>query len=150
MNTKSDVFRALGNAVRTIRARVDRTLQGSGLRLGQYQVLRHLWEEDGLTPREIADRLDVEMPTVTRTVQRMVRDGLVQRRAHPADARSVRIYLSKRGSDLRPVLTEIVGEQTERALRGFSTAERAEFAELLERLAENCHDEEDGRHNRRT
>jgi len=142
MNAKSDVIRALGNAVRTIRARVDRTLQNSGLRLGQYQVLRHLWDEDGLTPREIADRLDVEMPTVTRTVQRMVRDGLVQRRAHPGDARSVRIYLTKRGSDLRPVLTEIVGEQTERALRGFSAQERSEFAELLERLAENCRDEQ--------
>lgn len=141
MNAKGDVFRALGNAVRTIRARIDRTLQNSGLRLGQYQVLRHLWDEDGLTPREIADRLDVEMPTVTRTVQRMVRDGLVQRRAHPADARSVRIYLTKRGSDLRPVLLEIVGEQTEHALRGFSSHERAEFAMLLERLAENCRDD---------
>jgi DNA-binding MarR family transcriptional regulator len=150
MNAKSDVFRALGNAVRTIRARVDRTLQHSGLRLGQYQVLRHLGDDDGLTPREIADRLDVEMPTITRTVQRMVRDGLVQRRAHPADARSVRIYLTKRGSDLRPVLSEIVGEQTERALRGFSAQERAEFADLLERLAENCRDDEDGRHNKRS
>jgi MarR family transcriptional regulator, organic hydroperoxide resistance regulator len=150
MNAKSDVFRALGNAVRTIRARVDRTLQHSGLRLGQYQVLRHLWDDDGLTPREIADRLDVEMPTITRTVQRMVRDGLVQRRAHPADARSVRIYLTKRGSDLRPVLSEIVGEQTERALRGFSAQERSDFADLLERLAENCRDDEDGRHNKRS
>jgi DNA-binding MarR family transcriptional regulator len=146
MNTHGDVIRALGNAVRTIRARVDRALQNSGLRLGQYQVLRHLWDEDGLTPREIADRLDVEMPTVTRTVQRMVRDGLVQRRAHPADARSVRIYLTKRGTELRPVLDEIVDAQTEQALRGFSPQERGEFAALLERLAENSR--EDGGHNR--
>ena len=142
MNAKSDVFRALGNAVRTLRARVDRTLQNSGLRLGQYQVLRHLWEEDGLTPREIADRLGVEMPTVTRTVQRMVRDGLVARRAHPEDARSVRIYLTKRGLDLRPALAEIIAEQTERALRGFSPGERAEFAEMLDRIAENCKEED--------
>jgi MarR family transcriptional regulator, organic hydroperoxide resistance regulator len=146
MNAHGDVIRALGNAVRTIRARVDRALQNSGLRLGQYQVLRHLWDEDGLTPREIADRLDVEMPTVTRTVQRMVRDGLVLRRAHPADARSVRIYLTKRGTELRPALDEIVDAQTEQALRGFSPQERSEFAAFLERLAENSR--EDGGHNR--
>jgi hypothetical protein len=48
------------------------------------------------------------------------------------------------------VLSEIVGEQTERALRGFSAQERAEFADLLERLAENCRDDEDGRHNKRS
>jgi MarR family transcriptional regulator, organic hydroperoxide resistance regulator len=141
MNPHGDVFRALGNAVRTIRSRVDRTLQNSGLRLGQYQVLRHLWDEDGLTPREIASRLDVEMPTITRTVQRMVRDGLVQRRAHPDDARSVRIYLTKRGVDLRPALAEIIGEQTEHAMRGFLPHERTVFVEMLDRIAENCKDE---------
>jgi DNA-binding MarR family transcriptional regulator len=141
MNPHGDVFRALGNAVRTIRSRVDRTLQNSGLRLGQYQVLRHLWDEDGLTPREIAGRLDVEMPTITRTVQRMVRDGLVQRRAHPDDARSVRIYLTKRGVDLRPALAEIIGEQTEHAMRGFLPHERTAFVEMLDRIAENCKDE---------
>jgi MarR family transcriptional regulator, organic hydroperoxide resistance regulator len=142
MNPETEFFRALGNVVRVLRAHVDRALQRSGLRLGQYQVLRHLWEDDGLTPREIADRLTVEMPTVTRTVQRMVRDGLVERHAHPDDARSVRIYLTKRGSELRPQLAEIISEQTERALRGFSPQERTEFVHLLERISENSRGEE--------
>ncbi|HEX8807131.1 MAG TPA: MarR family transcriptional regulator [Candidatus Aquilonibacter sp.] len=142
MNPETEFFRALGNVVRVLRARVDRALQNSGLRLGQYQVLRHLWEDDGLTPREIADRLTVEMPTVTRTVQRMVRDGLVERHAHPDDARSVRIYLTKRGSELRPQLAEIIGQQTERALRGFGAQERAAFVHMLERITENSRDEE--------
>jgi MarR family transcriptional regulator, organic hydroperoxide resistance regulator len=142
MNPETEFFRELGNVVRVLRARVDRALQQSGLRLGQYQVLRHLWDDDGLTPREIADRLTVEMPTVTRTVQRMVRDGLVERQAHPDDARSVRIYLTKRGADLRAQLAEIIGEQTERALRGFAPQERASFVQMLERITENSKDEE--------
>jgi MarR family transcriptional regulator, organic hydroperoxide resistance regulator len=142
MTAQSEMFRALGNAVRAVRARVDRALQRSGLRLGQYQVLRLLWEEDGLTPREIADRLTVEMPTVTRTVQRMLRDGLVERQAHPDDARSVRIYLTKRSFDLRPQLAEIIDEQTERALHGFSAPERAAFVAMLDRVAENARHEE--------
>ncbi|HEY5341230.1 MAG TPA: MarR family transcriptional regulator, partial [Candidatus Aquilonibacter sp.] len=79
------MLRTLGTTMRTVRSHVDRTLQQTGLRLGQFQVLRHLWGDDGLTPRELATRLDVEMPTVTRTVQRMIRDGLVDRRAHPDD-----------------------------------------------------------------
>lgn len=142
MNPETEFFRALGNVVRILRARVDRALQRSGLRLGQYQVLRHLWDDDGLTPREIADRLTVEMPTVTRTVQRMVRDGLVERQAHPDDARSVRIYLTKRGMDLRSQLAEIIAGQTEHALRGFSPQDRAAFVRMLERIAENTRDEE--------
>jgi MarR family transcriptional regulator, organic hydroperoxide resistance regulator len=141
MNAESDVFRALGNVVRVVRARMDRALQRCGLRLGQYQVLRHLWDDDGLTPREIADRLTVEMPTVTRTVQRMVRDGLVERQAHPDDARSVRIYLTKRGLDLRAQLAATVAEQTEHAMRGFTPEERTRFVAMLERISENAKDE---------
>ncbi|HTU70877.1 MAG TPA: MarR family transcriptional regulator [Candidatus Baltobacteraceae bacterium] len=140
MSAERDVVKTLGNTVRTIRARVDRALQQSGSRLGQYQVLRHLWEIDGLTPREIADRLDVEMPTITRTVQRMVRDGLVARQAHPQDARSVRIYLTDRGRSLQPVLSAIIDRETEHALRGFSPHDRATLVRILEGISENCKD----------
>jgi MarR family transcriptional regulator, organic hydroperoxide resistance regulator len=142
MNPESDVFRALGNVVRIVRARLDRALQRCGLRLGQYQVLRHLWEEDGLTPREIADRLTVEMPTVTRTVQRMLRDGFVDRQAHPDDARSVRIYLTKRGMELRTQLAAIIADQTEHALRGFTPQERETFVRMLERISENAREQD--------
>jgi MarR family transcriptional regulator, organic hydroperoxide resistance regulator len=133
-----DVLRTLGNTVRTVRARVDRSLQQVGLRLGQYQVLSHLWKEDGLTPREIAERLDVEMPTVTRTVQRMVRDGLVRREAHQSDARSVRIYLTKRGTELEAELESILDRETERALDGFSSDDRRSLVHMLERISENA------------
>jgi MarR family transcriptional regulator, organic hydroperoxide resistance regulator len=132
-----DVLRTLGNTVRTVRARVDRSLQLVGLRLGQYQVLNHLWKEDGLTPREIAARLDVEMPTVTRTVQRMVRDGLVRREAHQSDARSVRICLTKRGTELEAELEAILDRETERALQGFSTDDRRSLVRMLEQISEN-------------
>lgn len=140
MSEQRDVLRTLGNTVRTVRARVDRSLQRVGLRLGQFQVLSHLWKEDGLTPRDIAARLDVEMPTVTRTVQRMVRDGLVRREAHQSDARSVRIYLTKRGSELEPVLEEILERETEHALRGFSAEDRHALVRMLDRIIENARD----------
>lgn len=137
MTHEGDELRALGKTVRAVRARVDRSLQHCGLRLGQYQVLHFLWESDGLTPREIAARLDVEMPTVTRTVQRMIRDGLVHREAHPDDARSVRIYLTRRGSQLQAELAQLLERETERALQGFSPSERASLLRMLERISEN-------------
>lgn len=141
MSEKPDVLDAIGTAVRGLRSRLDRALQGAGLRLGQYQLLRLLWEHDGLTPRELADRLTVEMPTVTRTVQRMVRDGLARREAHPSDARSVRIYLTERGQRVRERVSEIFAQETERALEGFSAAERATLVELMRRMAVNTRHE---------
>ncbi len=134
----TDVLSALGATVRTLRARLDRELRTEGLRLGQYQVLSILWEEDGLTPRELSNRLSVEMPTVTRTVQRMVRDGLVRREDHPSDARSVYIRLTDKGNGLRPMIQRLLERETTRMLQGFTDNDREEFISLLERILNNA------------
>jgi len=133
-----DVYRTLGTTVRLLRSKLDRALQSVGLRLGQFQVLRLLWEHDGLTPRELSDRLGVEMPTVTRTIQRMVRDGLVRREAHPADARSVQIFVAARANELKDQVAGILTSETEASLAGFSEAEREELVGFLERMASNA------------
>lgn len=126
-----------GQTVRALRAHIDRMLSAHGLRLGQYQLLRVLWERDGQTPRQLAEQVGVEMPTVTRTVQRMVRDGLVRREANPKDARSVHIYLSKRGWDVQSLASQILDQGTEKALAGFSAADRAHLVGELRRILEN-------------
>jgi DNA-binding MarR family transcriptional regulator len=138
MSERSDVVRALGNAVRLLRGRLDAELQQHGLRLGQFNILRLLWERDGLTPGQLADGLAVEMPTVTRTVQRMVRDALVRRQAHPNDARSVRIFLTSRGHAVREELSGLLDRFTERVLHGLGEAERTALVELLETIAANA------------
>ncbi len=112
-------------------------LRERGLRLGQYQLLRVLWHEDGLTPREIAERAGVEMPTVTRTVQRMLRDGLVAREAHPHDARSVVIRLAPKGRALEGPTTELRRSFHEAMLAGIPQAGRSQFVATLELLLAN-------------
>jgi MarR family transcriptional regulator, organic hydroperoxide resistance regulator len=142
MKSQSDVFATIGATVRAVRARLDRSLQDAGLRLGQYMLLRLLWEQDGLTPRELAEGLDVEMPTVTRTAQRLLRDGFVRREAHPEDARSVRIYLTPRGREQRERAGRILARETEHALHGLTPSERHDLIALMERITENVrHDD---------
>ncbi len=128
----------LGATVRTLRARLDRELRTEGLRLGQYQVLSVLWNEDALTPRELSARLNVEMPTVTRTVQRMVRDGLVRRKAHSHDARSVHICITEKGTALRGPIERLLERETARLLDGFTEGEARALVDLLERMRANA------------
>lgn len=134
----TDVLNALGATVRTLRASLDRALRGKGLRLGQYQVLYVLWDADGLTPRDLAQRLAVEMPTVTRTVQRMLRDGLVRREDHPSDARSVNIFLTDKGRAIRRNIEVLLEEYMSCVLAGFTNAERGQMVSLLERMHANA------------
>ncbi len=133
------VLSVLGATVRAARGCLDRELiaRADGLRIGQFTALRVLWEQDGLTPRELSERLGVEMPTVTNTVGRMVRNALVERRPHPTDARSVVIFLTPKGVAMEERVASVVAEASERALRGFSAAESEALVEALEHMYAN-------------
>src|SRR5258707_2045120 len=65
-----------------------------GVHEGQQYVLRCLWQEDGLSPGEVARRLGLATPTVTRATTRMEAAGLLRREPHPQDRRMVRLVLN--------------------------------------------------------
>ncbi|MBI1881721.1 MAG: MarR family transcriptional regulator [Chloroflexi bacterium] len=122
---------------RTMKAHFQRALQAYGVHAGQQFILKCLWEEEGLAPGEIAERLGLETPTVSRAVQRMERAGFVQRQPDPADARLVRVYLTDSGRSLEQVINTVVEDATRQALADFSAEEQATLVALLRRLQRN-------------
>lgn len=72
-----------------------------GFSPGQFPVLCALWDEDGLTQRQILDRLTIEQATLANTLQRMERDGLIRRQVHPSDRRATQNFLTERGREIQ-------------------------------------------------
>ena len=56
-----------------------------GFSPGQFPILLELWSEDGLTQKQLLERIDIEQATMANTLSRMERDGLVERRPHPSE-----------------------------------------------------------------
>ncbi len=81
---------------RALRTRHGELLAAHGLHPGQDALLRLVWDEPGLRQAELARRLAIEPPTVTRMVRRMERGGLLERRKDRDDARAVRIHPTPR------------------------------------------------------
>ncbi|TIO06738.1 MarR family transcriptional regulator [Mesorhizobium sp.] len=104
-----------------------------GLAPAQFMTLLALWEEDGLTQRELVQRLDVEQATMANTLIRMERDGLIERRSHPDDGRSQSIHLTAKATALREPATQAARSQNETALASFSEDERLVFLDLMRR-----------------
>jgi DNA-binding MarR family transcriptional regulator len=102
-----------------------------GVRAGQQFILRCLWETDGLTPGEVARRLGLATPTVTRTATRMEAAGLLRREPHPTDARLVKLVLTDRGRELESVMAKEMRALSDRALAGLDPAERALYVRFL-------------------
>jgi DNA-binding MarR family transcriptional regulator len=81
---------------RSHRARLAALLAPHGVHAGQDLLLLAIWEEPGLRQAELAARLGVEPPTVTRMLQRLERSGMVERRRDVHDARILRVHPTPR------------------------------------------------------
>jgi MarR family transcriptional regulator, organic hydroperoxide resistance regulator len=108
-----------------------------GVHEGQQFVLRSLWAEDGLTPGEIARRLGLSTPTVTKATTRMEAAGLLRREPHPSDGRMVQLRLTSRGRDLEKVIDAETDKLTERALATLGDAERSALIKALRQIRRN-------------
>jgi DNA-binding MarR family transcriptional regulator len=133
---------ALARACKAHRASVGALLAPLGLHVGQEMVLNELWREDGLRGGEVAERLRVEPPTMTRTLRRLEGCGLLERRQDPEDARSSRFYLTQRARNLREPVSELWDRVEERTVAGLSEREREDLRRLLLKVRENL---EEGR-----
>ena len=127
----------LAKVCKAHRANVGALLAGHGLHVGQEMVLMELWQEDGLRGGELALRLGVEPPTVTKMLRRLEACGLLQRRADPKDARSFRVYLTEDGRNLEEPVLRCWKLSEETALAGVSARDRQVFRRLLIRVRSN-------------
>jgi DNA-binding MarR family transcriptional regulator len=104
---------------------------------GQFAQLLALYEHDGLTQRELCDRVRIEQATMAKTLQRMERDGLVRCEPDPADRRRIRVYLTERARALKPHLLAAGREVNTAATAGLSDWDVENFRRLAQRLIAN-------------
>ena len=128
---------ALAKVCKAHRGNVGELLSEVGLHVGQEMVLIELWERDGLRGGELAERLGVEPPTVTKMIRRLESCGLVERRQDPQDARSFRAYLTKEGRSLEGPVARCWERVEERTFAGMSVGERRNFHRLLAKVRTN-------------
>ncbi len=92
---------ALYAASRAVTATYRPLLDDLGLTYPQYLTLLVLWEQDGLTVRELGQRLQLDSGTLTPLLKRMAQSGLVVRERRRSDEREVEIRLTDDGRALR-------------------------------------------------
>jgi MarR family transcriptional regulator, transcriptional regulator for hemolysin len=71
-----------------------------GVTVGQWKVMVMLVNQDGLTQKEIAERLGLEGPTLIPIIDKMEKDELVVRKIDPYDRRNNRIYRTEKANEL--------------------------------------------------
>ena len=126
----------LNRAARKMAHQLALEIEPAGIAIGQWAILLFLWNRDGLSQAELSRVVAIEQPTMVRTIDRMVRDGLVTREADPADARVSRIHLTQRGRSLRDTLVPRAIAVNEAILERLTDAEGRTLLRLLAKIVE--------------
>ncbi|HEY3186849.1 MAG TPA: MarR family transcriptional regulator [Solirubrobacteraceae bacterium] len=133
--------RSLGYVVNRAAARLEaalaRELAPHGVTPQQWAVLNRLWEQDGLSQVELAERTFKDPPNTARILERLERKGLVTRAPDPADRRAQRVSLTEAGRALRLVLVPLAQALLARALRGVDDAQHEAAMAVLRRVDAN-------------
>jgi len=124
----------VNRAARSMAHQLAEELRPAGVGIGPWAVLMFLWARDGMSQAELSRVVAIEPPTMVRTIDRMVRDGLVTRVPDPDDGRVSRIHLTERGRSLRDELVPRAAAVNAENLGRLTPAEGKALRRLLDKL----------------
>ena len=107
------------------------------LTMAQSKVLIYLQGQQGISQVRLAELTDTEPMTLVRNLDRMERDGLIERRPDPADRRARRLYMTAAAAPLVDEIWRIAARARAATLAALSPEERVLLVELLERVHAN-------------
>jgi MarR family transcriptional regulator for hemolysin len=133
----------LYDSARLLRREFDRRTRCVGLSRAKWSVLAHLSRNEGVRQAGLAEILDISPITLTRHLDRLEREGLVQRRPDPSDRRAYRLYLTPEAGSALETLLELAEQTRAMALQGLSDQERNELMRLLHKVRCNLSPDSD-------
>ena len=112
-------------------------LAAHAVTFGQFQHLRNLWVENGLTQAELSRRVGIEMASSTAILDSLEAAGLITRTRNADDRRKINVFLTPAGAALEKPLMACAAKANRRARRGLTDAELASVFTHVGRIIEN-------------
>ena len=125
------------DANRAFQRLLERRIAPFGVTRGQWYFLRVLWNEDGLSQRELSARVGTMEPTTVIALRSMERSGLIRRARSSSDKRRSHVWLTAKAKRLRATLLAVVRGITQEGEVGIKREDLARFRRVIARLTAN-------------
>jgi MarR family transcriptional regulator, transcriptional regulator for hemolysin len=110
------------DVARLLKTYADQRARQFGISRAQWAVLARIDRNEGLKQSELADMLDLQPITLTRLLDRLAENGLIERRADPNDRRANRLYLKPAAKPLLDRLANLGTDMMDTVLDGIPAA----------------------------
>ena len=126
-------------AAQRLRYELHQTFQAKGYDVTpeQWAVLNRLWEEDGLSQVELAERTFKDKPGTTRILNLLEKKKFVVRQPDENDGRVLRVFLTQSGRDLKEKLIPCAEEVLAKSGRNLTKEQLSQFKRTLHQMLDN-------------
>ena len=128
---------AINDVARLLRTYADHEARRFGMTRAKWAVLARLDRFEGLKQAELAEMLDLQPITLTRLLDGLADNGLIERRPDPDDRRAKRLFLTPAARPLLERLTALGEDLMATALAGLSPADVDALLGRLTAVKEN-------------
>jgi DNA-binding MarR family transcriptional regulator len=114
-----------------------RRVDAHGVNQTQWRYLRELWEQDGLTQRDLSERVGRQGPTTVPAMRSLEAAGFVRIEQNGTDRRKTRVCLTALGRRTWETLAPLVGQVEDAAMAGLTPQEAKMFGKLIVKIQRN-------------
>src|SRR5215813_11255146 len=112
----------INDVARLLKTYADQRARDFGMTRAQWAVLARVERSEGLKQVELADTLDLQPITLTRLIDRLCDNGLIERRSDPDDRRAKRLFLTPAARPVLDGLARLGGDMMATVLAGIEPA----------------------------
>jgi DNA-binding MarR family transcriptional regulator len=120
-----------------LRARLQERIAPLGVRLSQWNYLRALWDDDGISQQELSSRASRLGPNTAAALSILERGGFVRRERSKTDRRIVRVYLTAKARAMQDAMICAALDVMAAATAGISEAEIVTLRRVLRKIQKN-------------
>jgi DNA-binding MarR family transcriptional regulator len=116
---------------------LEKQIANSGIKTGDWYLLRVLWEKDGISQKELSRQSFLTESSVVTMLNSMAKAGLVVRERDEIDKRRMKILLTEKARGLKDELIPVARDINSRATRDIATEDLKTFMKVLSRMKDN-------------
>jgi len=128
-----------GMASTAVARRLQKNFRAAGLEITieQWSVLYHLWKEDGLSQQELCNRTFRDKPSITRLIDNLEKQHLVNRMPSTTDRRINLVALTDKAKDMQQLTIDLANQTMNEALIGVKKEDIDLVKQIFQRVYDN-------------
>lgn len=120
---------------------INQKLKDTDIKSGQYVFFYFIYHHEGINQKDLSDKLKIGKATTAKAVKNLLESGYIKKEEDDLDKRYCRLYLTDKGKEIAPFLTNTFNEMHDIYSKGFDEEEKIYILNILKRIFDNVYTE---------